>query len=133
MAAGTDLVPLEQLAARMTAVAADWEAVAADTGSHGIEVVTNDGWRLPRMVIIAQALHHAGEHRAQVLSIIGAHEFVFPGIDIGEDFDVWHLGIDNGMMQEADGEKASLTTCRYPTSVTNSPERELTICRSDIS
>jgi hypothetical protein len=35
-----------------------------------------------------------------VLSVLGAHHIETPGLDIGEDLDVWHHGIAVGLMQE---------------------------------
>ena len=40
-------------------------------------------------------------HRGHVMSVIGAHGIELPGLDIGEDLDIWHHGIAVGLMQEA--------------------------------
>jgi hypothetical protein len=34
-----------------------------------------------------------------VPSVLGAHGIQIPGLDIGEDLDVWHHGIAVGLMQ----------------------------------
>jgi hypothetical protein len=52
------------------------------------------------VIPLAQAVHHAECHRCQVLSVLGAHGVVVPGLDIGEDLDVWHHGIATGVMQQ---------------------------------
>jgi hypothetical protein len=77
-----------------------WQAIAADPEIASREVTTADGWRTPAAIPIAQAIHHAECHRGHVLSILGAHRIEIPGLNIGEDLDVWHHGIAVGLTQE---------------------------------
>lgn len=93
-------VPLEALADRIRELGPRWDALARDPGAPSREVTTGDGWRTPAAVPIAQAIHHAECHRGHVLSVIGAHGIELPGLDIGEDLDIWHHGIAVGLMQE---------------------------------
>jgi uncharacterized damage-inducible protein DinB len=93
-------VPLQALADRTRELGPRWDAMARDPEAPSREVTTGDGWRTPAAVPIAQAIHHAECHRGHVLSVIGAHGIELPGLDIGEDLDVWHHGIAVGLMQE---------------------------------
>lgn len=96
--AGT--VSLETLADLTRQLGPQWEALARDPeiGSH--EVITRDGWRTRAAIPMAQAIHHAECHRGHVLSVLGANSVDLPGLDIGEDLDVWHHGIALGVMQQ---------------------------------
>jgi uncharacterized damage-inducible protein DinB len=93
-------VPLDELAERVRSLGPRWEALARDPDIQRREVTTRDGWRTIGAVLIAQAVHHAGDHRSHVLSIIGTRGLELPGINIGEDLDVWHYAIATGVMQE---------------------------------
>lgn len=93
-------VTLKALAERFRRVARAWEAVARDPDAAGREIVTIDGWRTVAAVPMAQAIHHADDHRAHVLTVLGARGIELPGLDIGEDLDVWHHAIAVGLMQE---------------------------------
>jgi uncharacterized damage-inducible protein DinB len=93
--------PLSELADRIRQVDQRWQLVASDPKAANREIVTDDGWRMPAAVPIAQAIQHADEHRGQVLSVLGANGIDLPGLDIGEDLDVWHHGIATGMMRRA--------------------------------
>jgi uncharacterized damage-inducible protein DinB len=93
-------VPLETLADRIRELGPRWDDLARDPEAPSREVTTGDGWRTPAAIPIAQAIHHAECHRGHVLSVIGAHGIELPGLDIGEDLDVWHHGIAVGLMQE---------------------------------
>ncbi len=93
-------VPLADLAQRIRRTGEHWEAAARDPQIGGREVVTSDGWRTPVVIPMAQAIHHADDHRAHVLTILGANGIELPGIEIGEDLDVWHHGIATGLMRE---------------------------------
>jgi uncharacterized damage-inducible protein DinB len=95
-----DWVSLAALAEVTRRLGPRWEAVARDPAASGREVRTRDGWRTPAVIPLAQAIHHAECHRGHVLSILGAHEVVIPGLDIGEDLDVWHHGIATGVMRQ---------------------------------
>jgi uncharacterized damage-inducible protein DinB len=101
-------VSLETLAEVTRQLGPRWEALARDPEFAGREVTTRDGWRTPAAIPMAQAVHHAECHRSHVLSILGACHIETPGLDIGEDLDVWHHGIAVGLMQEAGGSHALL-------------------------
>ncbi|HEY1914899.1 MAG TPA: DinB family protein [Streptosporangiaceae bacterium] len=94
-------VSLDRMAALVRALGPRWEAVARDPQAGSREITTGDGWRTPASIPIAQAIHHAEAHRGHVLSVLGAHGIETPGVDIGEDFDVWHHGIATGLMIKA--------------------------------
>ena len=68
-------------------------------------MITRDGWRTPATIPMAQAIHHAECHRGHVLSVLGANSIEIPGLDIGEDLDVWHFGIAAGLMQRVTAEQ----------------------------
>ncbi|HEX5502734.1 MAG TPA: DinB family protein [Thermomicrobiales bacterium] len=93
-------VPLDELAERLRRLGPRWEALARDPDVASREVTTRDGWRTLGAVLLAQAIHHADDHRSHVLSTIGARGLDLPGLDIGEDLDVWHYAIATGAMQE---------------------------------
>jgi uncharacterized damage-inducible protein DinB len=93
-------VSLETLAGLTRQLGPRWQALARDPEIGGREVITGDGWRTPVAIPMAQAVHHAECHRGHVLSVLGAHGIEIPGLDIGEDLDVWHHGIATGLMQE---------------------------------
>jgi hypothetical protein len=62
------------------------EVLAQDIDLPGREVNTRDGWRIPGSVPMAQAIHHADDHRSHILSILGAR-----GLEVPEPngLDVW--------------------------------------------
>jgi uncharacterized damage-inducible protein DinB len=91
---------LDQLAERIRRLGPRWEALAKDPDAAGREITTSDGWRVCAAVPMAQAIHHADDHRAHILSVLGAHGLEPPGLDIGEDLDVWHHAIATGVMRE---------------------------------
>jgi uncharacterized damage-inducible protein DinB len=93
------LVPLDELVGRTRALAPKWTVFAANPMRHGGTAHTSDGWEVARISLIAQAVHHADDHRSHVRTIIGAHGFELPGLDIGGDLDVWHHAIDAGLMR----------------------------------
>jgi uncharacterized damage-inducible protein DinB len=93
-------VSLEDLASLTRRLGSRWEAVTQDPDTVSREITTRDGWRTPAAIPIAQAIHHAECHRGHVMSVLGAHGVETPGLDIGEDLDVWHHGIATGLMQE---------------------------------
>jgi uncharacterized damage-inducible protein DinB len=59
-----------------------WEAVADDTDIQRRPAVFPDGIGWPGAVLIAQALHHADDHRTQICSILGAHGLEVPRLDV---------------------------------------------------
>jgi len=93
-------VALDELADRIRRLGPRWEALAQDPDIHRREVTAPDGWHTVGALILAQAVHHADDHRTHVLSIIGARGLDLPGVDIGQDLDVWHYGIALGLMQK---------------------------------
>jgi uncharacterized damage-inducible protein DinB len=97
-------VSLETLADLTRKLGSQWEALAQDPGIGRRELTTMDGWHTTAAIPIAQAIHHAECHRGHVLSVLGAHGIETPGLDIGEDLDVWHHGIAVGSMQQVTAE-----------------------------
>lgn len=75
-------IALDQLAERVRRVAPAWEQVADDAGRPGREAVADDGVRMPGTVPLAQAIHHADDHRMHVLSILGARGLAVPRLDV---------------------------------------------------
>jgi uncharacterized damage-inducible protein DinB len=93
-------VSLEELADLTRRLGPRWEDVAQDPDTANREITTSDGWQTLAAVPMAQAIHHAEGHRGHVLSVLGAHGIEIPGLDIGEDFDVWHYAIATGLMRK---------------------------------
>jgi uncharacterized damage-inducible protein DinB len=89
-------IPLPQLADRIRRMGPRWELLAADTKAQAREVTTSDGWRLRAALPMAQAIHHADDHRSHVLSILGAR-----GLPVPEPngLDVWGYVEAEGLMQ----------------------------------
>jgi cyclophilin family peptidyl-prolyl cis-trans isomerase/uncharacterized damage-inducible protein DinB len=85
--------PLDELAERIRRLGPRWEAAAEVADLQAREVKTNDGWRLPASVPMAQAIHHADDHRSHILSIIGAR-----GLEVPE-LDIWAYAESAGQMQ----------------------------------
>ena len=87
-------VPLVELAARVRRLGPRWEALAQDPDLQGREVTSPDGAvRTPAAVPMAQAIHHADDHRSHVLSILGAHGLETPNLS------VWAYARSTGLMQ----------------------------------
>lgn len=86
--------PLAELAARVRQMGSQWEQVAQDDSLPGGERTTQDGWRVLALVPMAQAIHHACEHRAHVLTILGARGMQAP------DPDVWMYAETHGLMHQ---------------------------------
>ena len=59
-----------------------WEATAEDADIQRRPAVFPDGVVWPGAVLIAQALHHADDHRTQICSILGAHGLEVPRLDV---------------------------------------------------
>jgi uncharacterized damage-inducible protein DinB len=87
-------VPLAELADRIRRLGKRWEILAQDTNFPSREVTTRDGWRTIVAVPMAQAIHHADDHRSHILSILGAR-----GLDVPE-LSVWDYAISTGLMHE---------------------------------
>jgi uncharacterized damage-inducible protein DinB len=90
-------VPLQELADRIRRMGPQWEAMAQDPDVPGRDVTTTDGYHLPGAVIMAQAIHHAGDHRSHVMSILGARGLELPGPN---DLDAWGYAEATDRMQE---------------------------------
>jgi uncharacterized damage-inducible protein DinB len=87
-------VALDELAKRIRGLGSRWEVLAQDSKLPGREVTTTDGFQLPGAVTMAQAIHHADDHRTQVLSILGARVLEVPALD------VWDYASSEGLMRE---------------------------------
>jgi uncharacterized damage-inducible protein DinB len=89
-------VALEELAGRIRRLGPRWEELAQDPDLPGREVTTTDGWRVPGAVPLAQAIHHADDHRSHILSILGAR-----GLEVPEPngLDVWGYAEAAGLMR----------------------------------
>jgi uncharacterized damage-inducible protein DinB len=87
-------VPVAELAERIRRLGPRWEALAQDAGAPSREVTTRDRWRLQAVVPMAQAVHHADDHRTHVLSILGARGLAVP------DLDVWSCAVATGLMRQ---------------------------------
>ena len=79
-------VPLAELAARIRHLGPRWEALTQDPDAQDREVTATDGYRMPGAVPMAQAIHHADDHRTQIMSILGARGLDAPGPN---GLDVW--------------------------------------------
>jgi uncharacterized damage-inducible protein DinB len=86
--------PLAELSARIRRMGPEWERVAQDDSLPGGARTTDDGWRVLALVPMAQAIHHACEHRAHVLTILGARGVQAP------DPDVWSYAEAHGLMHQ---------------------------------
>jgi uncharacterized damage-inducible protein DinB len=86
--------PLAELAARIRRMGPEWERVVQDDSLPGSERTTDDGWRVLAVVPMTQAIHHACEHRAHVLAILGARGIQAP------DPDVWSYAEAHGLMHQ---------------------------------
>jgi uncharacterized damage-inducible protein DinB len=90
-------IPLNELADRVRRLAPRWEALAQNANLAAREVTTTDGWLVPASVPMAQALHHAGDHRSHIMSILGARGLKLPEPN---DLDVWGYAEAKGQMTE---------------------------------
>lgn len=86
-------VDLADLAARIRRMGPEWEALARDPSAGDRMVTTDAGWRLKAADVMAQAVHHADDHRTHVLSVISAH-----GTE-GPDLDLWSYADANGRVE----------------------------------
>jgi uncharacterized damage-inducible protein DinB len=80
---------LDAVAERLSTLAPRWEQILEDAALPDREVQIRDGVTRG-VVVIAQALHHADDHRTQVLSILGARGIAVP------ELDVWAYGASAG-------------------------------------
>jgi uncharacterized damage-inducible protein DinB len=90
---------LQQLLDRMRGLGPRWEAAAAVGDLHDREITLEDGYRMRGSVPIAQSIHHADDHRTQVLSILGARGHAVP------DLDVWAWAEVENLVQAPTEEK----------------------------
>ena len=90
---GDDPVSLDELARRIRALGPEWEKLAEDSPAQARMVTKDDGWRLAAGLIMAQAVHHADDHRTHVLSVISAQ-----GVE-GPDLDVWSYADATGRVE----------------------------------
>jgi hypothetical protein len=90
-------VSLDVLADRVRNLSERWEALAGDADLPEREVTTADGWRVPAAVAMAEAIHHADDHRTHIMSILGAR-----GLDVPEPngLDMWGYAEANDQMKE---------------------------------
>jgi uncharacterized damage-inducible protein DinB len=86
-------VPLDELAERIRRLGPRWEELAQDAEAAGRELVTFDNFRVAAVVPMAQAIHHADDHRSQILSILGAR-----GLEVPE-LSVWDFALATGRMR----------------------------------
>jgi hypothetical protein len=86
--------PTKEVAAVFSRPGALPAGPAEDAELPDREVTTTDGFRLPGAVPMAQAIHHADDHRSHVLSILGARGLEVPLLD------VWDYAESAGLMQE---------------------------------
>jgi hypothetical protein len=73
--------------------------MAQDTDLSSREVTTTDGFLLPAAAVMAQAIHHADDHRSHILSILGARGLALPEPN---GLDLWGYAESAGQMQELD-------------------------------
>lgn len=88
---------LDELAERIQRMGPQWEALAQDADLPTREVTSTDGWRFPGAVPMAQAVHHAADHRSHILSILGARGLALPEPN---GLDLWGYAESAGLMQE---------------------------------
>jgi uncharacterized damage-inducible protein DinB len=86
-------VPLPDLAERIRVLSPHWEALARDAFVAVRKVTTTDGWQLAGAVVMAQAIHHADDHRTHVMSVLSAN-----GVE-GPDLDLWSYAEATGIVQ----------------------------------
>ena len=77
-----DTVSLDDFAVSTRRLGPAWEAVAEDADIQRRPAVFPDGIGWPGAVLVAQALHHADDHRTQICSILGAHGLEVPRLDV---------------------------------------------------
>lgn len=89
-------IPLDDLAERVRRLGPRWELLAHDIDLASRAVTSRDGWRFPGFVAMAQAIHHADDHRSHVLSILGAR-----GLEVPEPngLDLWGYAEAQGLME----------------------------------
>ena len=89
-------VALSELAARIRRLGPEWEKAARDESLARRDVTTDDGWRLKAALVMAQAVHHADDHRTHVMSVLSAC-----GVE-GPDLDVWSYADATGRVEHVE-------------------------------
>ncbi|MFM8999782.1 MAG: DinB family protein [Actinomycetota bacterium] len=85
---------LDALETRVVAAAERLRALAAEGSDADVVEVEDAGTsRYPRSLILAQAIYHAIEHRAQLFGVLTANGVVGTNLD---DLDHWSYGVDEG-------------------------------------
>ncbi|HSS60361.1 MAG TPA: DinB family protein [Candidatus Limnocylindrales bacterium] len=79
---GKGQVSLDELARRIRVLGPEWEKLAEDPAAQARIVTTDDGWRMAAALIMAQAVHHADDHRTHVASVLGALHVDGPELDL---------------------------------------------------
>jgi uncharacterized damage-inducible protein DinB len=87
---------LDELAARIKRLGPEWERLATDADVQSRDYTTDDGWRVAGALIMAQAVHHADDHRTHVMSVLGAR-----GVE-GPDIDVWSYADAAGKVEHVE-------------------------------
>jgi len=80
------------LAERFRNLAKGWESVLVDPTVAERETERRFGYA-KGVAVLAQSIHHADDHRTQILSIIGARGLEVP------DLDVWAHGLEIGIVR----------------------------------
>ena len=83
---------LEPIAERIKALAPGWDRLLEDPGTADRVLRRRQGITLG-VAPLAQALHHADDHRTHVLTILGARGHDVP------DLDIWAFGSQRGFVQ----------------------------------
>jgi len=90
-----NLPQLSEFADRFRKLGAQWEKVAQDPDLPTRAMRTSDGFDITGRVPMAQSIHHADDHRGQILSVLGAR-----GIEVPE-LDIWAFAFEFNLMREA--------------------------------
>jgi uncharacterized damage-inducible protein DinB len=85
---------LETIAERIRSMAPGWEALLDDPAAPDLQISGRAGTS-QGVVVLAQAIHHADDHRTHVLSILGARGVEVPQLDL------WAYGAQAGMVRPA--------------------------------
>ena len=85
---------LDVLEGRVVAAAERLRALAAEgTDAEVVEVEESGTSRYPRSLVLAQAIYHAIEHRAQLFGVLTANGV--SGLNL-DDLDHWSFGLEEG-------------------------------------
>ena len=79
-----------ELRERIARLGPEWEKLTVDAEVQEQEVTADDGWRLKGAEIMAQAVHHAGDHRTHILSVLSSRGIEGP--------DVWQYADATGLV-----------------------------------